>query len=222
MDSIIKASQINKNKQILNFPQEGEAIDLFLLQKYVTPNYQPRENPWVMDVGAASAKIGLVTKVFHLTEFNIPYSNSTVVGINIHKISGVYRAERGYDILNSGPLEGGDALQDFTWVLPFMGSEENIPKYDLTIIRNPDLINLEKWRTIFRKALQYTREQGSVVTLIRETDVEKYEQLLKGLKKGFGIEPTISEETKIENDLRSNNSENYHHTIGIFKSLPNR
>jgi hypothetical protein len=64
------------------------------------------------------------------------------------------------------------------------------------------------------RAMEFTRRQGSVVTIIKEEDVRKYEGLLRGLKSKYGIEPIISEKTMVENDLTRSN---FHHTIGVFK-----
>jgi len=221
MSQIIKASEINeKFEEVLDFPMVGEAIDLFLLQNYVKPNYQPSVEPWVMDVGALGVKTARVAKHFHLEEFGIPYSKTTVVGINTRPIHPEYRYIMDiYDIVQSGPMEG-NALNEFTWAAPFMkNSGAERLGYDLTIIRNPDLVNIQNWEGVFMRALEYTRGQGSVVTIIREGDVQKYERLLSGLKNNFGVKPIISEQTKVENDLMP---VNHQHTIGVFKPLTDR
>ena len=86
-------------------------------------------------------------------------------------------------------------------------------KVDMTYIRNPDLVNEWDWSSIYGRALEFTERSGVVVTLIRESDVRRFQTVASVIKQRFGAEPIISQKTGMTLDDRTH--DNFHHYIGI-------
>ena len=113
----------------------------------------------------------------------------------------------------------GDARMNYCYMDALSKFKQVNHKFDLIYIRNPDLIPWNNWEDVFSRALEWTaKDGGSVITLIRENDIKKYNGMLNILDNKFGITPVFSGETGIcTKDLRGMFSENHQHTIGIFK-----
>lgn len=190
-----------------------EPFDLYIFEKFLPEFYTPSKKPWIMSIGTSSIKESLIMKKFHERIYDINPHSVKVTACNINPYSKDLSTFQDYDFKQFGHNEG-DGTQDLTWVSPFLDNEDKRYQYDLTYIRNPDLIDLHLWHIIFEKAINYTKKDGAVVTLIRETDKQRYEDgLLDIIEKDFDIRPAFSEETKIEGYPYPN----FHNTIGIFK-----
>jgi hypothetical protein len=190
----------------------GEAIDLFLLNKYLQPIYKPGDKPWIMDIGASGGvQIGHVMKQFHLESYGIPYEQAFVTGCNQRVMPKEERLSlRNYDFLISGMYEG-DALLDTTWAAPFMYKWVPVQKHDLAVFRNPMLDDHGTLNEIVMKSLEHSM---NLAMIIREQDAGKFRDFLK-LTAANGIEPRICEETGIENDIYRVNC---WHTVCVFQN----
>jgi len=197
---------------------ENEEKDVEIFQKLVTPHYTPCNNPLAMAVGATMPTEKSAIKIYNKRQFGIPLENTRVAMTNINKMPPGRDIPRfQYDHSSFGLM--GDARLSTCYMNAldaFNGFERN---FDLVYIINPDLIDNSKWLYVFARALECTASEGGVtVTLIREKDVQKYDNLLSLLKREFNIEPIFSGKTNIcVNRGYSCFSEDFHHTIGIFK-----
>ena len=190
------------------------APDLYIFEEIVRPFYSPSRQPIAMCVGVMGEKSPRSLRAFHERCYGIPRQDTKVVGCNKRDFSGHEFLLPDYDFLMTGFQ--GDATHEFTWHMPFGEFDVNRWQYDLSLIRNPDLVSVDEWSAIFRRGMQYTGPDGVLVTIIRERDVRKYQNLLGQLKE-HEIEPAFSGQTGIKNPQDSFR-ENHHHTIGIFKS----
>jgi hypothetical protein len=189
-----------------------EKLNLKIFELFIPEFYTPSENPYAMSVGASSTREATIIKQFHENKYSIPYERVKVAACNSMPYPDDSPWLDIYDFNNFGFT--GDATQEFTWAMPFMDSGSETMDYDLVYIRNPDLINLNEWGIIYYRAIQFVKESGVVVTLIRESDVHKYESVLNYLS-GHDIKPVFSDETNIGLE---NSSEDFHYLLGVFKS----
>jgi hypothetical protein len=202
---------------------EQEETEVKIFQKFVTPHYKPYEEPVAMAVGAILPTEKSVIKAYNSLQFGIPIKKTKVAACNIHdmppSMKTLERFRYDHGCFNQYQ---GDARSDY----PFMSSlglfERFDRRFDLIYIRNPDFVSLESWAHIFCRALEWTASDGgAVVTLVRQTDVKKYETLLDILKQDFSIEPKFSGETGISCGETYPFNENFQHTIGIFNPTHN-
>jgi hypothetical protein len=160
-----------------------------------------------------------VIKLYNFLQFGIPVEKTKVAACNIDEMPpSMETLERfRYDHGSFGRFHG-DAKTSYPFMSALGAFDGFERKFDLTYIRNPDFIR--DWEYVFREALEWTASDGGVmVTLVRENDVRKYQGLLSALKNQFNIEPVFSGETGISCSKSNLDifSENFHHTIGIFK-----
>jgi hypothetical protein len=218
---LVKRSEIEaKYEKELDYPSGSEELDLYLFETIVKPYYSPSAKPLSMVVGALGEKAARVLKQFHKTAYGIPFENNKVIACNKKNLPGApFMCD--YDNVLSGEMRG-DAALEFTWAAPFLEMEEEFRKYDISFVRNPDLVDTGNWGNVFSRALEYTRPEGALVTIVREYDAQRYSNLLKFLGE-FDIQPVYSGLTGIINDRPERallGSNNFHHTIGIFKPRP--
>jgi hypothetical protein len=194
---------------------ENEETDVKIFQQFVTPHYNPSNEPIAMGVGVLMPTERSAIKVYNLKQFGIPLENTRVAGCNKSGMPpSMQTIERfKYDHFSDG--FHGDARTPF----PFMKALHalNKDKFDLVYIRNPDLFDVSDWGSIFYRAFEWTASSGALVTLIRSGDVRKYATLLDHLKENFSIEPVFSGETGIRDSRIDISEEDSHHTVGVFK-----
>lgn len=192
----------------------AEDVDLKIFDKFVTPHYKPSESPLCMCVGASCVHEGRMLREYHHKTFG-NNGSIRIAACNIGSYCPGLTTE--YDLEIYDPLRG-DATTNFPYHMA-MGtlSPNTSSDFDLVYIRNPDLEETIKWHTIFHRALDNIEPTGVVVTLIRETDLPNYRELLSHLEND-GINPVVSSQTGFswgkEDSLFG---ENFVHTIGVFK-----
>lgn len=199
---------------------ESEANEVEAFRKFITPHYQPCSKPIAMAVGALLPTERSVIKAYNLRQFGIPLENTRVAMANIDPMPPSMRSNPRCQYDFSAHSIEGDARLSYCYMSAFSAFDRLDRKFDFVYIRNPDLLGYADWDHIFARALEWTDPDGGVVaTLIRNTDVRKYESLLQTLKGEFGIEPCFSGETGVESDPNSF-CDNHQHTLGVFK--PNK
>jgi hypothetical protein len=180
-----------------------EELDLRIFKKHVPKSYSPQESPVAMAVGAFSVKEGSVIRAFHKDQFGkgcrVFACNPRIVG----------RTED-YDYTLSGQMEG-DARGDYAWDLPFLDLEIPLQPYDFVYIRNPDLIDIPKWGSVFRMGIERLAETGILATIIRESDSTKYNRLKDHLNQRYQIVP-MQPDQKIDTP----SMQSFYDTISFF------
>jgi hypothetical protein len=196
---------------------ENEETDVEIFQKFVTPHYKPCKKPIAMAVGALLPTERSVIKVYNQRQFGIPAIDTRVAMANIDEMPPSMKSNPRFQYDHSSFGIQGDARMSHCYMdalHAFNGFERN---FDLVYIRNPDFVGGRDWSYIFGRALEWTAPDGGVVvTLVRENDVRKYEDILISLKNRSNITPVFSGETGI-GGTQGFFEENFQHTIGIFK-----
>ena len=208
----------DKSEMRLMSDLESE-LDIEIFKKFVTPYYQPSNKPLVMCVGAQSPDEGTAIRRFHTQQYRIKGNDVKVAACNIRDgIGSMLQRLNSYDSFIFNHF-AGDARTNFPYLIAIseMGENEERNEFDFVYIRNPDLIGLKDWAAIYSTALEMTSKEGVVVTLIRKEDNKEYSDLLEMLN-DWQIKPVFSGETGISLKFDILFFEDFHHTIGIFKS----
>jgi len=213
-------AQNDEQEESLYFSQTEE-IDVRIFQNFLTPHYQPSERPIAMAVGAILPTEKSVIKVYHQRQFGIPIRNTRVAMTNNEEMPPSMESNPRFQYDHSSFGLQGDAKMSYCYMAALGAFDRFDRRFDLVYIRNPDLCNCPEWALVFVRALEWTTSEGGVaVTLIRQTDVDKFRGLLGILKDQFDIVPIFSGETHICPESEHNLS-NDQHTIGVFKPKHN-
>ncbi len=194
-----------------------EPLDLFILEHFCTSIYQPSEHPQAMSVGPFSVREGTVLRAFHKHMYG---RQVKVAGCNNFTPARRLSVQNDLDVALFDPLFG-DATYSHTWMTPCADGDFPDVQFDMSYIRNPDLVNMQKWAAVFAKAYEFTKPKGIVVTLVRKNDVDKYKELERAVKHEYDMTPIISTPTGIEKLSGVNRDiAELCHYLGVFKREP--
>jgi hypothetical protein len=189
-----------------------EAQDIVILDKFVKPLYEPSAVPLAMCVGYSCVREGAILRDFHERSYGFNYDAPKVIACNIREFELAGTNDR-LDKVYMHPVTG-DVRDCFTWMKPLLDlGVTNRLSYDLSYIRNPDLVIIRDWAAVFGRAVEMTSSTGVVVTLIRESDAERFEDLKDYLKDQFQVEPTLVTPTGM--DLPGDDI-GQHHLLAVF------
>jgi hypothetical protein len=166
-----------------------------------------------MVVGYSSLREAQILRGFHEDSYGFTPQALKVVGCNIAERRAAGTTDS-LDRLYMGHF-AGDAKDSFTWLKPFgdLGIYDRFC-YDLSYIRNPDLLDTQDWGAVFARAIEMTASTGVVVTLVREADVSSFSRLQRHLERQYDMRPALvtPTEMKLEDDpLRQ------HFLLGVFQ-----
>jgi hypothetical protein len=183
-----------------------EQVDVEILRRWLPPFYKAPQDVACMVVGASSVREGSIWREYHADAEKV-----RVAACNPADLSGLRSVIGQYDASAFGWPQG-DALHQFTWASLLTELDPDRSQFDVTSIRNPDLVDTQEWAAIFLRAAEWTAPKGVIVTLVRNTDLEQYDNLLGRLRQ-HGMSPMYSGPTGYASPF----GENFHHTIGIFR-----
>ncbi len=200
---------MHNRKYSLNMLDE---LDLEVLCRHVPAHYQPTPRPIVMCVGALFDVEAATLRQFHHDAYHIPPHDTIVAACNTTDTPVSARSADGFDYAQFGWMNG-DARRDLTWMGPLMKTKR--VAYDLSSIRNPDLVRTHEWADVFGKALIWTLPSGVVITQIKSHDAHLYTRLLAEIEARYDVRPVFSGVTGVGDE--DDPFENDYHTIGIFQ-----
>jgi len=213
MDAELSPSQPKKPTPENTLLLPHEVLDISILDKFVKPLYQPRATPLAMCVGYSLVREGMILRGFHELSYQFNYDTPLVVACNQRDIPVAGTTDR-LNKLYTGAAYG-NAEDPTTWLAAFtyLGINDHF-SYDLSYIRNPDLLDITLWAKVFLQAVEMTAPTGVVVTLIRLDDVTKFDKLCNRLEDDYQIVPALVTETKMNID---NDPLRQHHLLAVFK-----
>ena len=179
------------------FREEGCALDIEILTKYLAPLQTRSDNPAVMCVGAVSlVEANSIRKFYD----RVHAQRVKVAGCNNGWHIPSHRDS--FDYFAYG-VQGNACLSSpFEQAKNYLGADG----FDMIMIRNPLMISTDKMEDLFTRALGYLLPQSHLVTLVDQGDVDDFERLIDRL--------AVSKVAPIVNTTTGLKAE--HHTIGIF------
>jgi len=220
----MNSQKINEHYKTLapDLISNGAYYDLHILENFVKKHYSPSSKPLAMAVGFSITNEAGIIKNFHKIAYGIPIEDSKVFGCTLVQSSDIKGIVKDYNYVMYG--NDGDALDDFTWVRPFLIGNFEPDDYDFIYIRNPDILNaprLDAWKGIILRANDHLKPEGLITVVVRESDSGKYHTLLDMLNRDAGMKPIVSEPAGIEYKNKHSMFEDFHHTVGVFRKSNN-
>jgi hypothetical protein len=194
MTTMKKVQSIEVMDILENFGDPGvldppEPVDVWLLEKYLKPLYNPEKKALAMVVGASGVNEARILREFHRRNYSL--DDLKVAGCTLHALKPGGDSEKDYAVFFGG-LISGNAADKSIWMLP-MGyfSQQG---YDLISIRHPDLVDEKKWEAVFHNGILHLKDNGLLIAALNGADIPHYKPFSERLKR-FGAHSVFTTET---------------------------
>ena len=185
------------------------SLDFYIFETFLTPHYNPRENPLAMVVGASLDEAPVI-RFFHQQEYGIPLERVKIAGCTTRPTI-IKEERRRYDLFYCGEI--GEGGMESLWR---QGAYElGAADFDLAYIRFPNLSETQNWYSAFESAYLCVRPEGAIISVLAHKDVAYFEKLKEMLRTRLRFEPVVSENTGI---IDSYGLPAFHYWVAIFKT----
>jgi hypothetical protein len=154
------------------------AADLYLMERFLKPYYDPSDRPLVMAVGGGRNE-SLINIAYHEKNFTESAKNPILVGCNISQRT-AWEIEK-YNEFVAGP-DSGDGTNSMVWkqlAYKTTGLSED-GQYNLAYFRAPDIDgNIDAWFRVLSQASYQVCKGGVIFMITTAGDSDAHDEIIE-------------------------------------------